>query len=48
MSELSDKEKKIVISLLEDTNYLRYLNDDELNLLAKLKGQTDVWQRGEK
>lgn len=47
MSDLTNDEKEIVIQLLEDTNYLRYLNDKELNLLAKLKGQV-VWQRGEK
>jgi len=44
---LTDDEKKLVIGLLQDTNYLRYLNDAELNLLAKLKDEV-VWQRGEK
>lgn len=44
---LTDDEKVLVIGLLHDTNYLRYLNDVELNLLAKLKDEV-VWQRGEK
>jgi hypothetical protein len=44
---LTVDEKKLVIGLLHDTNYLRYINDAELNLLAKLKDEV-VWQRGEK
>lgn len=44
---LTVDEKKLVIGLLQDTNYLRYLNDAELNLLTKLFG-TKAWQRGEK
>lgn len=44
---LTDDEKVLVIGLLHDTNYLRYINDAELNLLAKLKDEV-VWQRGEK
>lgn len=44
---LTEDEEKLVIGLLNDTNYLRYLNMAELKLLAKLKGE-DVYQRGEK
>lgn len=44
---LTEDEKKLVIGLLADANYLRYLNEAELKLLAKLKDE-DVWQRGEK
>ena len=44
---LTDNEKELVIGLIQDANYLRYLNEDELKLLAKLKNE-DVWQRGEK
>ena len=44
---LTDDEKRLVISLLEDINFYRYLNENELNLLSKLKNQT-VYQRGER
>ncbi len=44
---LSEDEKKLVIGLLNDFNYLRYLNEGELELLSKLKGE-EVHQRGEK
>ncbi len=44
---LEENEKELVIGLIQDANYLRYLNEDELKLLAKLKNK-EVWQRGEK